>query len=178
MKHIQQRKPEAFNEMHRRYSKRLLHFFYRMLNHDEARAQDLLQDLFLKLVEAPEKFDTSRSFKPWVFTVAANLARKEFRQPISQELKEDYMSSGENLVDGLIGPIDTKIFKKHLRKELLELSYEHRTVFILRHQEKLSLQEIADVMDCSLGTVKSRLFNANKKLAGKLKIFKPHYQNK
>ncbi len=177
MKHIQQGKTEAFNEMHRRYSKRLLHFFYRMLNHDEARAQDLLQDLFLKLVESPEKFDTKRQFKPWVFTVAANLARKEYRQPFTNELHEDHMS-GQELVDGLIAPIDTKIFKKHLRKELLNLSYEHRSVFILRHQEKLSLKEIAEVMDCSLGTVKSRLFNANKNLADKLKIFKPLYQNK
>ena len=71
----------AFETLYRRYSKRLLHFVYRMLNHDEPRAQDVLQEVFTRIVEQPMRFDTSRSFKPWIFTVTANACRKEFRGP-------------------------------------------------------------------------------------------------
>ena len=63
MSFIQKGKEAAFNELYARYSNRLLHFMYRMLGQDEARAQDFLQDLFLKIVNDPSKFDLQKNFK-------------------------------------------------------------------------------------------------------------------
>ena len=162
----------AFDEVYRRYSVRLLHFIYKMLS-DEERAQDLLQDLFLLLVEAPEKFDANRKFQPWVFTVAANLCKKEYRGPVKTEIYDNISSVS---ADELIAPIDNKIFKKHLRKQLQGLELEHKTTFLLRYQEGFKIKQIADIMECSEGTVKSRIFYTNKKLAERLKEFKPMYQ--
>ena len=162
----------AFDEVYRRYSVRLLHFMFKMLS-DEERAQDLLQDLFLLLVESPDKFDANRKFQPWVFTVAANLCRKEYREPIKMDLYENISSIS---ADELIAPIDNQIFKKHLRKQLQGLEFEHKTTFLLRYQEGFKIKQIADIMNCSEGTVKSRIHYTNKKLAIELKEFKPMYQ--
>lgn len=57
----------AFNELYKRYAKKLLGYFTRMLNYDKNLAEDALQDVFLKIAEAPTKFDNSRSFRTWVF---------------------------------------------------------------------------------------------------------------
>jgi RNA polymerase sigma-70 factor (ECF subfamily) len=159
----------AFDEVYRRYSVRLLHFMYKMIS-DEERSQDLLQDLFLLLVESPEKFNADRMFRPWVFTVAANMCRKEFRSPIQTELFENIQTQS---ADELIAPLDNGIFKKHLRKQLQMLEYEQKTTFILRYQEGLAIKQIAEIMECSVGTVKSRIYYTNKKLAERLREFKP-----
>src|ERR1700761_6110957 len=70
---------EAFDTLYLRYSKRLMVYFTRMLNFDKALAEDALQDLFLKIAEAPEKFDRSRSFKTWIFSVASNRCKNYYR---------------------------------------------------------------------------------------------------
>ena len=171
MRAFQNGKASAFDEIYRRYSKRILHFMYRMLHNDEERAQDLLQDLFVKILERPERFDASRNFKSWVFTVAANLCRNEARHPSFLQIEDEPLPQAQ--FDQLISRVDNKIFKRHLKQELNLLSYEHKSVFILRFQEKLSIKEIAEVMDCSPGTVKSRIHYAVKKLAEKLEMFNP-----
>ena len=63
MTRVQQSDELAFNEIYQRYSQRILRYMYRMLRQDEAKANDFLQDVFLKIVSAPEKFDTSKNFK-------------------------------------------------------------------------------------------------------------------
>lgn len=171
MKMLQGGDTGAFDEVYRRYSVRLLHFMFKMLS-DEDRAQDLLQDLFLLLVESPEKFNAKRKFQPWVFTVAANLCRKEFRAPIKMEIRDE---DALQPADELIAPLDNKIFKKHLRKQLQTLEFEQKTTFLLRYQEGFAIKQIAEIMDCSEGTVKSRIYYTNKKLAEQLQEFRPLY---
>ncbi|HXU27723.1 MAG TPA: sigma-70 family RNA polymerase sigma factor, partial [Bacteroidia bacterium] len=79
MLHLTNGEVSAFDELYMRYSKRLLGYFIRMLNFDKELAQDALQDLFLKIAEAPENFDRQRSFKTWVFSVAANRCKNYYR---------------------------------------------------------------------------------------------------
>ena len=165
----------AFEEIYHRYSNRLLHFMFKMLNQDEERAQDLLQDLFMKIVERPGLFDSSRNFKSWVFTVAANLCRNEYRKGHVIEIEADDTLSNE-ATDGykqLISQIDAEVFKKQLKIEINRLSRDHKTVYILRIKEGFSVKDIADIMECSEGTVKSRIFYCMQTLAKRLKEFHP-----
>ena len=143
MSFIQANDYGAFEELHSRYAKRLLHFMFKMLNNDEERAQDLLQDLFLKLVEAPEKFDATRRFYSWVFTVAANMCRKEYRAPIHDDVSDVELEARmRNLAtDRLISAVDGHVVKKHLSKALDGLDNKHRECFVLRHQEDLVLMK-------------------------------------
>jgi RNA polymerase sigma-70 factor (ECF subfamily) len=70
--------------------------------------------------------------------------------------------------------VDQKTFEKALSTELDQLDDGHRTAFLLRHQQNLSIREIGEVLGCSEGTVKSRLFYTTQKLAAKLKAFNPY----
>ncbi|MFI5204163.1 MAG: RNA polymerase sigma factor [Flavobacteriales bacterium] len=172
---VQKNNHQAFGVLYDRYNKRLLHFMFKMLNNDDEKAQDLLQDLFLKIAERPHLFDTTKKFYTWVFTVAANMCRttyrnKEMQSTSNNESKVYHVSQHD---DELIGRIDAGVFSTHLGRALDNLSYEHKETFVFRFQEDFSLKEIAEVMNCSEGTVKSRIFYTTKKLAEELKEFKP-----
>src|ERR1700745_1377189 len=90
MLHICNGEELAFDVIYHRYSKRLMGYYVRMLNFDRNLAEDALQDLFLKIAEAPEKFDGSRSFKTWIFSVASNSCKNFYRhQKVVMDSKEE-----------------------------------------------------------------------------------------
>ncbi|HYG51606.1 MAG TPA: sigma-70 family RNA polymerase sigma factor [Flavobacteriales bacterium] len=164
----------AFDELHKRYNKRLLFFMLKMLNNDGQKAQDLLQDLFLKIVERPHLFNPEKKFISWVFTVAANMCRtvhRDAKNEISTE--EPAFSEGYSNGDELIARFDAVAFQAELGRALDALPYEHKETFILRFQEGFSLQEISMMMNCSVGTVKSRIYYTTRKLAMDLEAFRP-----
>ena len=159
-------------ELYKRYSPKLLGYFFRMLQGDKDKAQDLLQDLFLKVIEKKEQFDTSKKFYTWVFTIASNSCKSDFRKlenrntttdcPI-EKIPFEYES---NL-------FDKKEFKLALKKGINELSHSHKVVFILRYNEGFSVKEIAQITEVSEGTVKSRLYYATKNISQFIKEFSP-----
>ncbi|WP_027418686.1 RNA polymerase sigma factor [Crocinitomix catalasitica] len=174
MKRLQKNGDEAaFNEIYLRYSQRLLYFMFKMLGQDEAKAQDFLQDVFLKIIAEPDKFNTAKNFKTWIFTVAANKCKNDYRviKPSHVDLHPEIVSETEN-ADKLI---DQELFKTNLSQYLNELIPVYKEVFVLRYHEGLSLNEIAIIVACPLGTVKSRLFSATKILSEKLDHFKQNY---
>ncbi|MDP7122228.1 MAG: sigma-70 family RNA polymerase sigma factor, partial [Candidatus Marinimicrobia bacterium] len=74
------RKTSAFDELYARYSSRLFHYFYRMLGGNPEKARDFLQDIFFKIVENPDRFHTGNRFSSWVFTIAHNMCKNEYRR--------------------------------------------------------------------------------------------------
>ena len=170
MAHVQEGAEWAFNVLYQRYSQRILYFMYKMLRQDEAKAQDLLQDVFLKIVEAPEKFDVQRSFKTWIFTVAANSCKNYFRAQKGGFLDLEQVPDRTTTQAPI--ELNAAIFQEKLGIALDELSYVYKEAFVLKYKEGLSLKEIALVMDCPLGTVKSRLSSATKLLGKRLAPFK------
>ena len=168
----------AFDEIYYRYSKRLLGYFIRMLNFDKGLAEDALQDLFLKIAESPEKFDGSRSFKTWIFSVASNSCKNFYRhQKVVVDSKEEleYLegNSNENEFLKTAARIDAAEFRKLLEEALNELAPEKKEAFILKYQEDKSIADIAFIQNCPIGSVKSRLHYTLKTLEEKLKIFNP-----
>ena len=169
---------EAFDELYNKYSKSLLAYFYRMLNFDRALAEDALQDVFLKIAETPEKFDRSRSFKTWLFSVASNICKNFYRHKIIVNNSKDelsYLSDSiaEAGMTKLFKDMDTRLFKNALDKVLEELPHEKREAFILKYQEEKSIADIALIQNCPEGSVKSRLHYTIKLLESKLQIFNP-----
>jgi RNA polymerase sigma-70 factor (ECF subfamily) len=166
----------AFNVLYDRYSSAMLNYFYRMLWKDREKAEDFMQDLFTKIIHKPHLYDPKRKFKTWLYSVANNMCKNEYRK---QEVRKN-TSSGlhENIAvsDGGHDPnrsMDTKMFNKQLQEELMKLDDKQRATFIMRYKQDMSIKEIAATFDCSEGTVKSRLFYTLKKLSDKLKIFDP-----
>ena len=171
---------KAFNELYKRYSKKMLFFFYSKLYQDNEKANDFLQSLFLKIIEHPQKFNSTQKFSTWFYTVAYNMCKNEYRK----NENTNYSVEGYDL-SSILDTSDTsytnghdvEYFKNQLENQLNQLGENHKETFILRHQQDLSIKEISKIMDCVEGTVKSRLFYATKVLAEKLKEFNSYYLN-
>jgi len=170
----------AFDVIYDRYSGRLLHYFFKMFGGNEAKAQDFLQSLFLKLVEKPNKFRSNFNFNTWIYTIAHNMCKNEYRkQDIRKkrvyDLENNYSDKYEAVVKNDVeNKLDYDKFRNALNTELDKIDPDHRSTFILRFQENLSIKEIKDILGCSEGTVKSRLFYTTRKLAKSLKVFNPY----
>lgn len=158
----------SFSELYDRYGQRMHRYFYRMLGQDAHRADDFTQELFLKIIEKRALFDPDRRFSTWLYAVAGNMVKNEYRRisriPEPPEVPEFFH---ENFTENL----DNRLFEQHLHKVLEGLDDAQRQCFVLRYQEELSVKEISDILDCPEGTVKSRLFYTLKKLATRLRAF-------
>ena len=171
---IAQGETAAFDELYQRYHERLLHYFYRMLKRQRDRAQDLLQELFLKVIEKSDRICPQQRFSTWVFAVAHNMCCNEYRyqqvRRCDAEAEVDQLPAALEDLDLLL---DQQRFKQALLRELEILDEDRRSIFLLRYQENFSLAEISAIMQCSLGTVKSRLFYTARHLARQLSAFAP-----
>lgn len=180
MQLVRQGDRKSFEELYKRFSQRLLHYFFRMLGGDADKAQDFLQSLFLKIIERPHQFNARQNFSSWIYSIAFNMCKNEYRHKgIRRKLALDleYTISEELHPHDSVNTeqaIDQEKFKGALLRELQKIGSEHRSTFILRFQENLSIKEISDVIGCSEGTVKSRLFYTTKKLAKNLKAYHPY----
>lgn len=176
MLHICAGEVKAFDELYRRYGKRLMVYFTRMLSFDRALAEDALHDLFLKIAEAPEKFDGSRSFKTWIFSVASNSCKNHYRhkkvvENSREELSYLHGSLNEHAFLQMAKKMDAALFRKTLDEALDTLPPEKKEAFILKYQEEKSIADIAFIQDCPEGSVKSRLHYTLKLLEEKLQAF-------
>lgn len=166
---------KAFENLYARYEKFMVNFFYRKLWNDRIKAEDFAHDLFTKLIDNPELFDTSRNFKAWLFSVANNMCKNEYkkqdiRKNTSYDVPDHYQ--GTDTADTPDKEVDKASFNQVLMRELDKLGDKHKEVFMLRHFEGLALEEIAETLDINTGTVKSRLHHATKTVAEKLEIFR------
>jgi RNA polymerase sigma-70 factor, ECF subfamily len=159
---------KAFNELYSRYHKRLLYYFYRMLGNSSEKAGDFLQDIFMKIIERPELFDPSRRFCTWLFSVAHNMCKNEYRRlsvrsiVIRDEDMDHYTEDPEMHGEERQWAAD-EIFR-----EINELGETEKTAFLLYYREDFSLREIGHVLNLPEGTVKSKLFYTRKRISRKL----------
>ncbi len=167
---------EAFAELYERYGQRLLYYFHRMLGGQNHRAQDFLQDLFLKIVDRPELFNPAQRFRTWIYTVAHNMCKNEYRRREVSKVVEhtDNIEALSAETENIENALEQRLFQQALLLELEKLEENHRTTFLLRHQNDFSIKEISEVLGCAEGTTKSRLFYATKKLARQLSAFHPN----
>ena len=158
----------AFNELYKRYSQRILYFMFKMLNQDEQKAQDFTQDVFIKVIESASKFDASKSFKTWIFAIAANHGKNYYRSKESLSVGFEPNDSDHNGVIYLNNLHDKSLFMQEFNKELETLKSPYKETFVLRYSEHLKIAEIAEIMSCPVGTIKSRLNYSVNFLAKKL----------
>jgi RNA polymerase sigma-70 factor, ECF subfamily len=173
----------AFEELVDRYQTRLLNFVYRTTG-DRERAEDLVQEVFIRVYRHLHRFDRSKKFSTWIYTIASNLAKNELRNRsrnpliLFQTIKRNWEDEDRPLQfeDPASRPDD--LFRKRYLRELVEGSVQklpphHRQVFVLRELEGKSYEEIAEITACNLGTVKSRLNRARNAFAS---IIAPHLE--
>ena len=137
------------------------------LTHNEADARDLTQEAFLRVYRAWQSFKPGTSFLSWIYRIVTNLHRDELRRRKGrylEEIPEDYDTQffgGERPL--AVTPIDEYVdsqFSEPLAKALDKLGEEQRQIVMLADVEGFSYQEIAGIVGCSVGTVRSRLHRA------------------
>ena len=165
----------SFDVLVERYQARLLNFVYRIIG-DRERAEDLVQEVFIRVHRHLGRFDRSKKFSTWIYTIASNLGKNELRNRARNPLVLftsitqgwDDEERPLEFEDPSARPDDQ--FRKRHVKELVEQSVaklpkHHREVFVLREIEGRSYEEIAEITRCNLGTVKSRLNRARNSFA-------------
>ncbi len=177
---------DAFRVLVERYQDRVVSVVTGML-HDRESALDVTQETFIKAYRSIEGFKGDASFYTWIYRIAVNLAidhqRREKRRPTSESMRAGARSdaaAAESLLDRLAddrpagdpfrATRDTEL-RECVQRAVADLTADHRAVILLREVEGLSYEEISQVMQCSKGTVMSRLHYARKKLQADLKEF-------
>jgi RNA polymerase sigma-70 factor (ECF subfamily) len=146
-----------------KYGKATYNFAYRLTGND-ADARDLTQDAFLRVYRAWQSFRAGTSFISWIYRIVTNLHRDELRRRKGRYLEELPDDNSPQSVGGTqplaVTPIDDYVNRDlsgDIALALERLSPDQRRVVVLADIEEYSYQEIADIMSCSIGTVRSRL---------------------
>ncbi len=152
---------KAFDELYTRYYGKLLYFIKTSLRIDNDEAKDVLHDVFMKIMDNKSKYNTSKKFSSWAYTIANNQCINISKHKIVEHKanKELSLNTYDNKDSKNIGK-----GSKTVRKALEQLSAKHKKTFLLRFTFGLSIKEVAEILEVSEGTVKSRLFYCIQKL--------------
>jgi len=170
---------QAFGALVDRYQTRLLNYIHRHIG-DRDRAEDLVQEVFIRVFRHLHRFDQARKFASWIYTIASNFAKNELRRRSRNPLvllpnittDADDGHRAWQFEDRSTRPDDLyrqRYLKAAVEQCVGELPQRHREVFMLRELEGKSYEEIADITGCNLGTVKSRLSRARHRFAQVIK---------
>lgn len=155
----------ALTELIERYRRPLQYFISRLLDDSEL-SQDVLQDTWLTVIRRLHGLRKPEAFSTWLYRIARNKVYHQLRKKKAwSELSEDITAPNEN-EDDIVSLEDTAKVHKCLK----ELRPEHKEVLMLRFLEQMTYQQIAEVLNCNFGTVKSRVYYA--KLALKKELEK------
>lgn len=138
---------------------------FRMLGHRQD-AEDMTQEAFVRALRSLDRWDSQRDFKPWLLAIAGNRCRTllatRLRRPASTTEVDQLPDRGPDARR-------TSQLAEELQRALDALRPEYRQAFVLFHSQQLSHAEIAEVLDCPIGTVKTWVHRARLELAEKLR---------
>jgi RNA polymerase sigma-70 factor (ECF subfamily) len=163
---------EAFGELVTKYRTKIFNMIYGIVG-NETDAWDLAQEGFLKAWRSIHRFQGRSSFYTWLYRIMMNVTIDSRRRRCHRrEVELD--DAIPSLLPGPGVNYERGEIREQVYAALAQLTPEHRAVIVLKEIEDLQCQEIADILDLSLGTVLSRLFYGRKKLQSILRpIFKP-----
>lgn len=161
----------AFEALVHRHSASLYRFAFRIVGHEDA-AQDVVQETFLRLWRHAGKYEPSRPFKTWLYTIARRVALNAARSASARRAREmEEESAIEDVAD--LRPTAEEVLSSWQRQEavrraLAALAPRQRMALVLHHYEGMSYQEIGQVMGVRVSAVESLIFRARRALASAL----------
>lgn len=167
----------AFSEIVEMYKDKVYQLCYRMLG-NRHEAEDMAQEAFLRAFVNISKFNQTRKFSTWLYRIATNLCIDRIRKK-----KPDYYLDAEvSGTDGLTmysqvaadvarpeDEVESLELQDTIQKEILKLPEKYRTVIVLKYIKELQLQEISNILDIPLGTVKTRIHRGREALKKQLR---------
>ncbi len=165
----------AFEQLVILYQDKIYMLCYQLTG-NYADAQDLAQNVFIKAYRALHGFRNEADFGTWLHRIAVNLSINERRKRKPDVYLDNPVQTTEGEMPRLVASdaedpeiaYENKEFRNLVRYALQELSPEHRTVLVLREMQGYSYDEIANMLECSLGTVKSRINRGRQSLKEKI----------
>ena len=169
---------KAFGMLVEKYHRKLGRLLSRMIR-DQAEVEDIVQESFIKAYRALQNFRGDSAFYTWLYRIGINTAKNylvsQGRRP--QVMQDVEIEDVENFEDGnemrTMETPETALMTKEIAQTVNDtvasLPEELRTAITLREMEGMSYEEIADIMQCPIGTVRSRIFRARETIAAKLK---------
>lgn len=165
----------AFEILVKRFKNPLINFVYRFLG-DYDSCVDVVQDTFVKVYRYKDRYTNVAKFSTWIYTIASNLAKTEYQRRKRVKLFS-ISNSGEEesdleIKDNTYRPdksVDSQYKEEQIQKALLKVKIVYREPVILRDIQGLSYEEIADILNIEVGTVKSRINRGRKRLQKLLK---------
>ncbi|HEC23143.1 MAG TPA: RNA polymerase sigma factor [Chloroflexi bacterium] len=160
---------EALGDLYDRYR----HQIYRTalaITHDPNAADDILQECFLRVYRYANRIDPALPLAPWLYRVTVNLSytwtKRNRRNAVSLDGVIDYLTSAPSAAPEPSAE-QAELLQK-IQEAIDALPFEQRAVIVLHYLNGLSVKEIAEVLECPVGTVKSRLHHARRKLRKQL----------
>ena len=168
----------AYIELVNRYKDKLINFIFNYLGDIES-SEDVVQETMIKLYQKKHYYKEIAKFSTWLYTIAKNLANTELRKRkqrkttlLSQFSKDDKMYDLPSNDNDVGQEIQTEIVSKIIREAVDQLSEKFKTVITLRDIQQLSYEDISEIIDVPIGTVKSRINRARLQLQVELKHLK------
>lgn len=166
---------QAYNILVQRYKDQLFNYIYRFLN-DSQVSEDMLQETFLRLYKNKHYYKEVAKFSTWIYTIAGNLAKTELRRKKRRNIfsinnythdDRDFEIEDDNMTPDR--EVESDNLTKHIHDAMEKLPEVFKEVLLLRDVQGLEYDEIAEITDTPLGTVKSRINRGRAKLASMLK---------
>ena len=175
----------AFEELYNRYKKAIFNYIYRMIG-DRAVAEELAQETFVKAYINISTYKPTGKASSWIYAIAGNLAKNElrsrqYRKAISLEATvsdDEKLKLKDILANGSFKPDDiaqNKELRVKIQKIMNSLAANHKEVLVLCDVQGLSYEDAAEILNCSVGTLASRLSRARQAF---IKLFKKGFGEK
>ena len=170
VKRVQNGDKRAFDLLVLKYQHKILSIIGRFVK-DQAEVQDVAQETFIKAYRALGNFRGESAFYTWIYRIAINTAKNHLvsrgRRPPAADVDDAEIYSGSEYLKDVATP-ENQMMRDQLKdvifKAIKDLPEDLRTAVTLREMEGLSYEEIAEVMDCPVGTVRSRIFRARESI--------------
>ncbi len=160
MQRIGRGEHKAFDTLYYRYARRLGGFFLRMLAYDAAKAEDMVQELFVRVWTHRKEYRSTQPFATWLYAMAYNLCKNEYRHEIVRQAYVEQCQQREEPTEELSEAMERDELRQRLRQVVQSLPTAQRDAFLLHYDEELTIPEVAHIIGCPEGTVKSRLYTA------------------
>ena len=161
----------AFEELYRRYARRLKGFFFLQLGGDEELAADATHDVLLRAYEARSRYEEGRSVSTWLFTIAYNICRNHYRSNAYEAQLLATLDAEPISEQQIEVQLDEATLDEALAQVLAELPAPLHQLFSLHYQEELTIPQVAEIVGIPEGTVKSRLHKTMNIIRKKLKKY-------
>jgi len=174
---VQKGDKQAFDVLVLKYQNKIIQLVNRYV-HDSEEARDVAQEAFIKAYKAIGRFRGESAFYTWLYRIAVNTAKNYLvahkRQPVSSDVMAEDAENYEegDLLRDIATPyaeLQTKQIAKAVNEAVDALPEELRTAITLREIDGMSYEEIAQMMECPIGTVRSRIFRAREAIAEKIR---------